>query len=217
MWTGKLNFEAGGHLVAVEYDDKTAEALRERCARWVTSDTSDIPAAFGVRGARVGSRRRWVGVVHHGAPVRDRLAGIDAAVDAIATILGDFERDVPDGQVAIAARAFVRNGRVALLDLPLSVDVDERPLQSRGIAEIPTWRPLVDPSTGRVTVGDRALPLAGFVLAYPAVADLDSARRHVWSLGTGPRLPWAEFIDGLGERVVYDVESIDDALDRALS
>jgi hypothetical protein len=217
VWAGRLNFQAGGHLVAVEYDgDETAAALRQRCARWATSDTIDVPAVFGVRVAKVGFRRRRVGVVHHGAPVRYRLDGLTAAVDAIATFLADLDREVPDGAVAVAARAFARGERVALLDMPLSIDLDERPLDSLGIEEIPTWRPVIELARGRVTAGDRSGQLAGFVVAQPMVADLDSARRHVWSLGSGPRLPWAEFVDGLGDRIVYDVTDLVDALDRAL-
>ncbi len=218
MWAGKVNFEADGHLVAVEYDgDQTANALRERCAPWQTTDTSDIPAAFGVRIAKVGFRRRRVGVVHHGAPVRHRVDGLEAAVDAIATFLSEIGRESPDGHVEVAARAFVRGGSLALLDLPISVDVDERRLHRLDIEEIPTWRPLLDPASGRVSIGDRSFPLTGFALVHPAVPDLDSARRHVWSLGTGPRLAWAELIDGWGDRLVYDVEDVAESLDRALS
>jgi hypothetical protein len=213
-----VNFEAGGHLVAVEYDgDETASALRQRCARWATSDTSDIPAAFGVRIAKVGFRRRTVGVVHHGAPVRYRLDGLAAAADAIATVLADLDREVPDRAVAVAARAFARGDRTALLDMPLSIDLDERPLRALGIEEIPTWLPVLDLASGQVTAGEHSGQLAGFVVAQPAIADLDSARRHVWALGTGPRLPWAEFVDGLGGRIVYDVTDLADALDRALT
>lgn len=217
MWAGRLNFEAGGHLVAVEYDgDETASALRQRCAGWATSDTSDIPAAFGVRVAKVGFRRRKVGVVHHGAPVRYRLDGLAAAADAIATVLADLDREVPAGAVLIAARAFARGGRMALLEMPLSIDLDERPLRALGIEEIPTWRPVLDLASGQVTAGERSGQLAGFVVAQPLIVDLDSARRQAWSLGTGPRVPWADFVDGLGDRIVYDVPDLAHALDRAL-
>jgi len=203
--------------VAVEYDDdETASALRQRCAGWATSDTSDIPAAFGVRVAKVGFRRRKVGVVHHGAPVRYRLDGLAAAADAIATVLADLDREVPAGAVLIAARAFARGGRMALLEMPLSIDLDERPLRALGIEEIPTWRPVLDLASGRVTAGERSGQLAGFVVAQPLIVDLDSARRQAWSLGTGPRVPWADFVDGLGDRIVYDVPDLAHALDRAL-
>ena len=214
---GKVNFEAGRHLVAVEYDgDETAAALRERCARWLTGDTTEIPAAFGVRVAKVGFRRRRIGVVHYGAPVRHRLDGLDAAVESIAVVLADLARVTPAGHVEVAARAFMRDGRVALVDIGLSADIDERPLRARAIEEIPSWLPLVDPSTGSVIVGGRTQSLAGFVLTDLMISDLDSARRRVWSLGTGPRVPWAELIDGLGDRVVYGARNLADALDRLL-
>lgn len=218
MWAGKINLESAGHLVAVEYDsDDTAAALRRRCERWLSSDTSDVPAAFGVRVARVGIRRRGVGVVHRGAPVRHRLDGIDAAVDAIATFLEEIGRPRPEGSVAVEARVFARGDRVVLLDLPLSIDVDERPLRGLGIAEIPTYRPLLNPSTGDLTISDRTYPLAGIVVQRPHVHSLDDARRQVWSLGDGPRLPWAEFIDQLGDRIIWDTPELAAALDRSLS
>jgi hypothetical protein len=220
VWAGKINFESGGHLVAVEYDsDTTAAALRERCAQWSSSDTSDVPAAFGVRFARVGIRQRKVGVVHHGAPVRHRLDRADAAIDAIATFLDEIGRPRPEGFLAIEARAFARGDRVALLDIPLSVDVDERPLRRLGIAEIPTYRPLLDPSTGLLTTGSGAMPrpLAGVVFQQRHLHSLDDARRQLWSLGNGPRLSWAEFVDQLGDRIVWDEPDLTSALDRALS
>lgn len=212
-----MNFEAGGTLVAVEYDsDDTLASLRAACTRWATADAADVPAAFGVREAKVGFRRRRVGIVHHGAPIRHRTDSVDAAVEAIATFLAEIERDVPDGGVEIAARAFVRGDRLVLVDRPVSVDLDERPLHRVGVAELPTWRPLLDPTTGEVTVGGRRFDLAGFALQGLAVTTLDDARRHVWSLGTGPRLPWAEFVDRLGERIVWQVDDLATTLDHLL-
>ena len=217
MWAGKINFESDGHLVAVEYDSSdTAAALRKRCAHWLSSDTSDLPAAFGVRVARVGIRRRRVGVVHHGAPVRLRLDGADAAVDAIATFLDEIGRPQPESFVAVTARAFTRNGCVVLVDVPLATDVDERPLIRLGIREISTYRPLLDPSTGNLTVSAGAYPLAGVVIQHGHVHSLDDARRQLWSLGDGPRLPWADFVDQLGTRIIWKTSALEAALDLAL-
>lgn len=213
-----MNFESGGHLVAVEYDsDDTADALRARCARWRSDDTSDVPAPFGLRVARVGFRRRQIGVVHHGAPVRHRLPSLDAGVEAIAGFLGEMEQVVPTGLVQLDARLFVRDGRAVLLDLPLSVDVDERPLGRLGIEEVPTWRPLLDPSAGVVAVGDTSWPLAGVVVRQPLIHSLDDARRRLWSLGTGPHPDWADFIDALGEHVAWADPDLPRSLDGALS
>lgn len=218
MWAGTVNFEAGGTLVAVEYDsDDTLVALRAACARWATDDAADVPAAFGVREAKVGFRRRRVGIVHHGAPIRHRTDSVDAAVAAVATFLAEIERGVPEGGVEIAARAFARNDRLALVDRPASIDLDERLLHRLGVAEVPTWRPLLDLTTGEVTVGGRRFHLAGVVLQGLAVTALDDARRHVWSLGTGPHLPWAEFVDGIGERIVWQVDDLASTLDHLLA
>jgi hypothetical protein len=220
VWAGKINFESGGYLVAVEYDSNdTVTALRSRCAQWSSSDTSDVPAAFGVRIAKVGIRRRKIGVVHHGAPVRNRFDDANDAVEAIATFLAEIGRPRPDDLVAVDARAFARADRVALLDIPVSVDVDERPLRRLGITEIPTYRPLLDPSTGLVMVGAGAmsLPLAGVVVQRPHRYSLDHARRRLWSLGDGSRLSWAEFVDELGDRIIWDEPELTSALDRALS
>lgn len=218
MWAGKINFESGGQLVAVEYDsDETAAALRDRCAAWASSDTSDVPAAFGVRIAKVGIRRNRVSVVHHGAPIRHRLGGADAGVEAVATFLDEIGRPRPEGFVAVEARVFVRGDRVVLLDIPLSIDVDERPLQRLGITERPSFRPALDPSTGSLTLGAETRPLTGIVLQQTQVGSLDDARRHVWALGEGSRLPWAEFVDQLGDRIVWDAPDLATALDRALS
>lgn len=217
MWAGRINFESGGRLVAVEYDcDDTATALRSRCAQWSSSDTSDVPAAFGVRIAKVGIRRRTVGVVHHGAPVRHRFDDANAAIEAIGTFLAELGRPRPDDLVVVEARAFARGDRVALLDVPLSVDVDERPLRRLGIAEIPTYRPLLDPATGDLTVGAGTFPLAGAVVQQRHMHSLDDARRRLWSLGDGPRLAWADFVDQLGDRIIWDEPDLSAALDRAL-
>ncbi len=180
---------------------------------------SDVPAAFGVRIAKVGIRRRTVGVVHHGAPVRHRFDDPDAAIETIATFLAEIGRHRPDGLVAVEARAFTRGDRVVLLDVPLSVDVDERPLQRLGIVEIPTYRPLLDPATGLLMLGDQAEqhPLSGVVVQQRHLHSLDDARRRLWSLGDGPRLPWADFIDQLTDQLIWDETDLATALDRALS
>lgn len=218
MWAGKINFESGGNLVAVEYDSHdTATALRERCAEWLSADTSDVRAAFGVREARVGLRRRRVGVVHHGAPVRLRLDGVAAAVEAIATFLTEIGRPRPDGFVAVGARVFLRGGRAVLLDVASSTDVDERPLHRLGITELPTYRPLLDLLTSEMTIGTDTYPLAGVVIQPAQMHSLDDARRRLWSLGDGPRLPWAEFVDRLGDRIIWDGPDMAAALDQALS
>jgi hypothetical protein len=218
VWAGTINFESGGNLVGVEYDSAdTATALRTRCAQWLSDDTRDVPAAFGVRIARVGFRRRSVGVVHHGAPVRHRVDGGDAAVQAIATFLDEVGRPRPEGFVAVGARAFVRDDRAVLLDIPMSVDVDERPLQRLGITEVPTYRSLLDLSTSTLMVGAGAYPLVGVVVRRLDVNSLDDARRRLWALGEGPRLPWAEFIDQLGDRVVWNPPELASAFDQVLS
>lgn len=217
MWSGKINFESGGHLVAVEYDSNdTAAALRDRCAGWLSSDTRDVPAPFGVRVAQVGIRRRRVGVVHHGAPVRHRLDDLNAATEAIARFLDEIGSSRPESLVAIEARVFARGGRVVLLDIPLSIDVDERPLRRLNIAEVLTYRPLLDPLTRRLTIGTESYPVSGIVVQRPEVQSLDDARRRIWSLGEGPRLPWTEFVDQLGDRIVWDGSDLVSTLDRAL-
>jgi hypothetical protein len=217
VWSGKINFESGGHLVAVEYDsDDTAAVLRDRCADWLSSDTRDIPAPFGVRVAQVGMRRRRVGVVHHGAPVRHRLDNVDAAAGAIARFLDEISCTRPENLVAIEARVFARGDRVVLLDIPLSTDVDERPLRRLDIAEVLTYRPLLDPSTAGLTIGAEAYAISGIVVQRPEVQSLDDARRRIWSLGEGPRLPWAEFVDQFGDRIIWDGSDLATTLDRAL-
>lgn len=215
MWAGVEVFRVGEHLVGVEYDsDETLAALRERCARWLTDRPSEVPAAFGVRVAKVGFRRRRVGVVHHGAPVRYRVGGLEAAVGVIAEIFDDLVRQTPSNAVRVDARLFVRQGRALLVDVPLSVDVDERPLRSAGIDEVACWRPVVDPVAATVAVGPRSWPLAGVVVTRPTVPGDDACRRHVWSLGDGDVFSWAEMIDGMGESVVCRVDDLLPALQR---
>ena len=146
VWAGVEVFQAGNRVVGIEYDSaEMLDALRARCRDWLPevgfADDLEVPAAFGVRTAKVGFRRRRVGVVHHGAPVRYRLDNPDEAVDVIARILADLAAERPPNTVTVDARCFVRGGRAVLIDIPPSRVVDERPLRAAAIVEIPTWRP----------------------------------------------------------------------------
>ncbi len=213
MWAGIEVFRAGDRLVGVEYDsESTAVALRARCRAWARpadeAEAVDIPAAFGVRVAKVGFRRRKVGVVHHGAPVRYRLPSPEQAVDAVARILDDIARERPPGVVSVDARCVVHDGRAVLVDVPLSRDVDERPLQAAGFAEVAAWRPVVDPARGTVRVGDDEWPLAGVAVVGRPLSGPDATRKHVWHLGEGDALAWAELVDGLGDRLVSDRDDV---------
>jgi hypothetical protein len=222
VWAGRINMQAGRHLLAVEYDtDATAATLRSRCERWLTDDEREVAAAFGVRTAKVGFRRRTVAILHHGAPIRARLASRDEAVDTLAAFLGELDvldqlvHDRP-GDVAVDSRAFVRSGRLVLVHAPLTLDIDDRRLRRSGIEEVPTWRPLVVPSTGTVRIGSGAWPLHGALVVGHGALDLDEARRHVWSLGAPSEVGWAELIDSLGDRVEATNEDVPEALDQLL-
>lgn len=223
MWVGKLNLRAGNHLVAVEYDsEKTADALRTRCAQWLTDDERDIAPAFGVRVAKVGFRRKSVGVLHHGAPIRARLASVDAAIEVLVGFVAEMTQveEVArerTGRVTIDARAFTRSGKLVLLHAPRTRDIDERSLAAQGIEEIQTWRPLIDPASGSVTIGERSWPLDGVVMVGHGELGLDDARRHVWGLASPSEVAWAEQIDALGDRIRATAVDAVDALDQALS
>ncbi len=221
MWAGSINFTAGDHLLSVEYDSAdTAATLRARCAAWLVDDDRDVPAAFGVRTAKVGFRRRTVAVLHHGAPVRARLASVEAAADTIAAFLGEIDamaalqRSRP-GHVAVEARAFVRDDEMVLVHAPVTRDADERQLSRLGINEVQTWRPRVDPQTGTVTIGSRSWPLRGIVVVGLHDRGLDHVRQYAWQLGTPAEPGWAHLIDSLGERVVATQLDIPQALDVA--
>jgi hypothetical protein len=213
VWVGVEVFRAGDRLVGVEYDSETtAAALRARCRAWALpadeAEATDVPAAFGVRVAKVGLRRRKVGVVHHGAPVRYRLPSPEQAVDVVARILDDIARERPAGTVSVDARCFVHDGRAVLVAVPLSRDVDERPLRAAGFAEVPAWRPVVDPAGRTARVGDEVWPLAGMAVVGLPLPGLDTARKHVWHLGEGDVLAWAELVDGLGDRLVSNQDDV---------
>ena len=222
MWAGRINLQAGRHLVAVEYDNaETSTAIRSRCARWLTDDERAIPAAFGVRTAKVGFLRRTVAVLHHGAPIRARFPSVDDALDTLASFLGELEVQdellrVRSGDVAVDSRAFVRNDRLVLVHAPLTLDIDERQLERRGIDEAHTWRPVVSAVDGTVRIGSRAWPLDGAILVGHGEMALDDARRHLWALGTPNEVGWAELIDTLGDRIVSTNGDVPTALDRML-
>ena len=215
MWAGVEVFQAGNRVVGIEYDSaEMLDALRTRCRDWLPefgfADDLEVPAAFGVRTAKVGFRRRKVGVVHHGAPVRYRLDSSDEAVDVIARILADLAAERPPNAVTVDARCFVRGGRGVLIDIPPSRVVDERRLRWLGIVEIPTWRPRIDPDARTVQVADSQWPFAGIASVRPTLLDLDARRRHLWQLADGDVLAWAELLDDLAsDRMVFADEVLE--------
>jgi hypothetical protein len=214
--------QAGRQLLGVQYDDEAvATAIRKRCALWLSTDEREIPAAFGVRTVKVGFRRKTAALLHHGAPIRARLDSLDGALDVLVSFLREIEQlqeliDARPGNVAVDARAFVRNGRLVLAHAPSSYDVDERQLRELGIEEIQTWRPLVNCAAGTVTIGSQSWPLHGVLMVAHSELALDDARRHAWALGTPPEVAWAERIDALGERVCASSLDIYEAIDQAL-
>jgi len=220
VWAGVEVFRAGGRVIGIEYDAETLDALRARCAQWLPADGIPddlaVPAAFGVRTAKVGFRRRRVGVVHHGAPVRYRLDSPDEAVDVIARILADLATERPSNVVVVDARCFVRGGRAALIDIPPSRDVDERSLRAAAIEEVPTWRPRIDPDAMTVHVGDLEWALSGIASIGRPMVDLDARRRHLWQLADGDVLAWAELLDDLDDDRMVFVEDLLDACERLL-
>ncbi|MGA9278002.1 hypothetical protein [Ilumatobacter sp.] len=222
MWAGHLNLRAGNHLVAVEYDStETRDLLRQHCASWLSDDERDVPAAFGVRVVKVGFRRKKVGVLHHGSPIRARFDSVDEAVDAVAGFLREMERletlmSSRPGQVAVEARAFERGGEVVLFHAPLKIDVDERRLAKIGIHEIQTWKPVIDPADGLVTLGSQSWPLRAVVMGGHGDLELDDARRHVFGLAKPSEMAWAELIDSMGDRVRATTIDVHEALDQAL-
>jgi hypothetical protein len=214
-------FRAGDRLVGVEYDTvETRDALRATCGRWLPDQddvgAQDVPAAYGVRTAKVGFRRRKVGIVHHGAPIRHRLDTPREAVVVMEGILGDVARERSPGAVSVDARCFVRDGRAVLVDVPLSRDVDERPLRAEGFEEVPAWRPMVDPDALTVDVAGRTRALAGVAVVGRPVGEPDALRSHVWHLAEGDLLAWAELVDGLGDGLVSDADDVLDACRRLL-
>jgi hypothetical protein len=125
--------------------------------------------------------------------------------------------DTRTGDVTVDARAFVRDGRLVLADVPATLDVDQRRLRLLGIEELPTWRPLVRCAVGTVSIRSRDWPLHGIVIAGLGELGLDDARRHAWALGCPSEVSWAELIDALGERVRASAGDLHELLDRALT
>ena len=208
MWAGTINLDVGGWLVGVEFDTaETAAAIEARCDRWLSDDHRPIAAAFGVRTAPVGLRRRHIGLVHHGTAVRQRTPDLAAAVDVLAAILADLTTDVGDDHVAVPLRVFVNGSRAVLVDVPPSHDIDDRPLRKRQIVEMPTWRAVVEPEDGGRIVGSNA-ELVGVVVgrSLPATTP-DDLRRHLWSACQGDRARWAAVLDQLDDaQLVHDVD-----------
>jgi hypothetical protein len=223
VWAGRINLQAGNHLLSVEYGSETvAAAVRERCAAWLSTDEREVAAVFGVRTEKVGLlRRRTLAVLHHGGPIRARLASLDDALDVLVSHLGEIEQlqtliETRPGDVAVDARAFVRDGRLVLAQVPAWVDVDESRLRRLGIEEIPTWRPLVRCAAGTVTIGSRSWPLHGVVMIVHRDVSLGDARRRAWALGTPAGVAWAERIDSLGDRVRATRGDLYNLVDQAL-
>jgi hypothetical protein len=198
-----LWLRAANRLIGVEYDhDATAAAIRARCAQWLEEADPERPAAFGVRTAPVGLRRRRVGIVHHGAPIRYRTADLSTAVEALASVLSGMESRPGPGDVHVDARLFVRGDQAVVLMLPSRVDLDDRPLKKAGIEEVPGWRVAIDARTGEVSAGDRRLPLSRIVVAdIMAGSSLDGSRRHIWAASDGDTDAWAEFLDRHGDLI----------------
>jgi hypothetical protein len=222
VWAGIEVFRAGERVVGVEYDSaETLAAVRSRCEEWRPAPGAaaleDVPAAFGVRVAKVGFRRRAVGVVHHGAPVRYRFDTPDGAIDAIALILADVATDRPANAVSIDARCFVRGGLAVLVDVPLSRDVDERPLRAAGIEEVPAWRPIVDVEAMTVRVRDEVWPFAGIAMVGTMMVDLAACRRHLFHHAEGDVLAWADLLDGLPDDRLVRADDVLEACERVMA
>jgi hypothetical protein len=197
VWAGQIHFRSGNQLIGVEYDNEaTAQAIRDRCARWVDDSARERPAAFGVRTAPVGLRRRRAGIVHHGGAVRYRTRDLASAVEALATILAGIEASPAPGEVFVPARAFTANGRAALLLDSAGVELDDRPLHKARISEVQGWRAVLDARTGELLADGGRLPLAGIVVAGPvAEVSADDLRRYIWSVSQGDKDRWAFVLD----------------------
>ena len=204
MWAGTINLDVDGWLVGVEYDTaETAAAIEARCRRWLSDDQRPIAAAFGIRTAPVGLRRRRLGLVHYGTAVRQRTPDVATAIEVLAAILTDMSREVGDDLVSVPLRVFVNGSRAVLVDAPRSHDIDDRPLRKRGIVEVPTWQAIVDPGRGRIVGADA--DVVGIVSgrSLPATT-ADDLRRHLWSLANGDRGGWAALLDRIdNSRLVW--------------
>lgn len=217
-----MNVRAGSQLIAIGYDSvDIARQVSQRLSPWLIDDDREVDPVFGIREAKVGFLRRTVAVLHYGVPVRARFGDVDRALDIVAQYLREIEhldelaRERP-GEVALNARAFVRNGQLALVNVPLNTDVDDRRLGKLGIEEVHTYRPVIDPVERTVTIDGRSWPLSVVVLLGRGELDLDEARRQAWGLATPSEMAWANLIDALGDRVVASSLDLPDALDRAV-
>ena len=219
VWAGTINLEVDGWLVGVEYDTaETLAVIEAHCGRWLSDDQRNIKAAFGIRTAPVGWRRRRIGVVHFGTPVYQRTHDVAAAVDFLAAILADMNREVADHQVSVPLRVFVSGSRALLVDAPPSHDIDDRPLRKRGIVEVPTWQAIVEggASGGRVVSADA--DLVGVVIGRPLPAPTtDDARRHLWSMADGGREVWAAILDQLDDSQLVLTEDVATGIRRLLA
>jgi hypothetical protein len=121
------------------------------------------------------------------------------------------------GVVTVEGRVFVRAGRAVLLLSTNSCDIDERRLARRGIDEAVSWRPMIDPATGTVTVGDESWPVSGIVLDGHGPQAHDDLRRIAWSCAEPSEFSWAHFIDSLGDNVRPAADDVEQALIEAYS
>lgn len=211
MWAGHCNVLVGDRVVGVGWVDETiASAIRDICAEWPTADVDQhVPVAFGVRSVAVGLRRRRMWLVHHGTPVRHRADDLAAATRFVRGVLQQLDTGLADGEVSIACRAFLRDGRAVLVHVPDDVDLDERPLRKRGIEQLAALSTVVRPAGPVVVQGDATFELVGAVIDERLVgeaASLDDARRHLMSLGYGERTGWAWAIDHLGPQIAVTTD-----------
>ena len=77
-----------------------------------------------------------------------------------------------------------------LVQVKDDVDLDERPLNKRGIIQLPTLSAIVRPAPNVVVHDGRSFELCGAVIdrrSAPDAAGLDDARRHLLALAAGDR------------------------------
>lgn len=208
MWAGVLAFEVGEWLVGVEFDSpRTADLVRAAATSWNEVEADGVEPAFGVREARVGWRRRRVGVLHHGEPVRLRAASVDDAVVGLMAIFADLERESGPSTIRVSSRLFVRGDVAVLVDVPQATDVPSSSLEHDGVLEVPTWRPVVEPGDPpRVRSGTSEYRLVGVGAVTPVDLGLDDARLRVWGSAEGDLHAWAWILDSLNECVLVRTE-----------